>query len=488
MWVANSSAPPRRSHAAARTAARVSAQSSTRLATIVPGPITHERRRHPHPRGAAEQSPRPRPRSAARRADRRHGRQRLGQVVARVRYGVLRRPAALRRDVLAVRAAVPRPHGQAAGRPHRGHPARDRDRSDEPRAHVALDGRHDDGAQRPPEAPVRARRACSTAATAAARCGATTRSRSTRSSRASPRVGGARAVLVTFTVDDAGELQPRRDREISDGAGLHAHSRAHEDFDRGHPGSRRVRRRATARGSSRRSRPRSRSATATSPCGLRRRRRPGRTRCAAFKFSAHRHCAHCDIAYDDVIPNSFSFNSPVGACEQCRGFGRTIGIDYRLVIPDEEQDARRAARSSRGRRRAMRSAKTTCCATRSSAAFPSTCRGASSTTSSAHGSSTAKARGGRSKWYGVARFFAWLESKAYKMHVRVLLSKYRSYDACRACGGARLKPVVARCGGSGRWPTRRAVIEPRRSASAHICRRSTTRHSRRCRASRFTTS
>ena len=44
------------------------------------------------------------------------------------------------------------------------------------------------------------------------------------------------------------------------------------------------------------------------------------------------------------------------------------------------------------------------------------------------------------KWYGVARFFAWLESKAYKMHVRVLLSKYRSYDVCPACGGARLKP------------------------------------------------
>src|SRR6187551_2354321 len=41
---------------------------------------------------------------------------------------------------------------------------------------------------------------------------------------------------------------------------------------------------------------------------------------APLKFSAHRHCAHCDIAYDDCIPNTFSFNSPVGACEQCRGF------------------------------------------------------------------------------------------------------------------------------------------------------------------------
>ena len=43
-------------------------------------------------------------------------------------------------------------------------------------------------------------------------------------------------------------------------------------------------------------------------------------------------------------------------------------------------------------------------------------------------------------WYGVKRFFAWLETKAYKMHIRVLLSKYRAYTPCAACGGARLKP------------------------------------------------
>ena len=42
-------------------------------------------------------------------------------------------------------------------------------------------------------------------------------------------------------------------------------------------------------------------------------------------------------------------------------------------------------------------------------------------------------------WYGVRRFFAWLESRAYKMHVRVLLSKYRAYTPCTDCGGARLK-------------------------------------------------
>jgi excinuclease ABC subunit A len=49
-------------------------------------------------------------------------------------------------------------------------------------------------------------------------------------------------------------------------------------------------------------------------------------------------------------------------------------------------------------------------------------------------------RKGRKHWYGVKGYFTWLESKAYKMHVRVLLSRYRSYTECPACHGARLKP------------------------------------------------
>ena len=55
------------------------------------------------------------------------------------------------------------------------------------------------------------------------------------------------------------------------------------------------------------------------------------------------------------------------------------------------------------------------------------------------------------RWYGVQRFFGWLESKAYKMHIRVLLSRYRSYDQCPGCRGARLKPEALqwRLGGPG---------------------------------------
>ena len=54
-----------------------------------------------------------------------------------------------------------------------------------------------------------------------------------------------------------------------------------------------------------------------------------------WKYSDRLHCADCDIEYTDPLPSSFSFNSPLGACESCRGFGRVIGIDFGLVIPDE---------------------------------------------------------------------------------------------------------------------------------------------------------
>src|ERR1700683_5419184 len=55
---------------------------------------------------------------------------------------------------------------------------------------------------------------------------------------------------------------------------------------------------------------------------------------APWRFSTGLHCADCDIQYKDPSPSTFSFNSPIGACDTCRGFGRSIGVDYGLVIPD----------------------------------------------------------------------------------------------------------------------------------------------------------
>ena len=63
----------------------------------------------------------------------------------------------------------------------------------------------------------------------------------------------------------------------------------------------------------------------------------------AWRFSTDLHCATCDIHYSDPTPARFSFNSPIGACDACRGFGRVIGVDYGLVIPDEAKTLREGA-------------------------------------------------------------------------------------------------------------------------------------------------
>lgn len=139
-------------------------------------------------------------------------------------------------------------------------------------------------------------------------------------------------------------------------------------------------------------------------------------------------------------PALFSFNSPIGACSKCRGFGRVIEIDYRLVIPDEslsvDNGAIRAFHGevySESLRDLQRAAKKHKIRThipwsklkKKEQAF-------------IMGGEPGYAEG-HNQWYGVRRFFDWLESKIYKMHVRVFLSKFRSYSCCPDCNGARLK-------------------------------------------------
>ncbi len=166
-----------------------------------------------------------------------------------------------------------------------------------------------------------------------------------------------------------------------------------------------------------------------------------------WRFSSDLHCPDCDIAYQDPTPSLFSFNSPLGACDTCRGFGRVIGIDYGLVVPD-------AAKTLRGGAvKPWQSASYRECqddleqyARKRGVPLDVPWR----ELSDAHRrwvlegepewESWRKSWPG--VWYGVARFFAWLETKSYKMHVRVLLSRYRAYTPCLACGGARLKPAA----------------------------------------------
>ena len=142
----------------------------------------------------------------------------------------------------------------------------------------------------------------------------------------------------------------------------------------------------------------------------------------------------------------FSFNSPIGACENCRGFGKVIGIDYHKAIQDPTLSLKRGAvkpfQTTRGKdcqRDLILAAKT--------AGVPTTEPWHKLTKiqqdwviQGEHGDADELWKSGQ--WYGVRGFFDWMETKAYKMHVRVFLANYRAYTDCPDCDGTRLKPYA----------------------------------------------
>ncbi|MEL7297160.1 MAG: excinuclease ABC subunit UvrA [Pseudomonadota bacterium] len=156
-------------------------------------------------------------------------------------------------------------------------------------------------------------------------------------------------------------------------------------------------------------------------------------------FSSHLYDARTKVTYRDPTPSMFSFNSPLGACPTCRGFGRTMGIDYDLVIPDHRLSLRDGAIKpiQSGsfvdlQHRLVKRA----------SAFDVRVDVPYSDLNKRERNWLVEGEQGDDNhyWPGIKALFKWLESKAYKMHVRVLLSRYRSYETCRTCNGARLKP------------------------------------------------
>ncbi len=160
-----------------------------------------------------------------------------------------------------------------------------------------------------------------------------------------------------------------------------------------------------------------------------------------WRFSTGLHCPDSDLRYSEPIPSAFSFNSAVGACDTCRGFGRVIGVDWGLVIPNDKLTLRSGAIKpiqtpawQEAQDDLMRHAET--------AGIPRDTPWYQLTAEQKkwviEGSPNWNGKWNQ-QWYGIQRFFDYLESKAYKMHIRVLLSKYRSYTPCPVCAGARLK-------------------------------------------------
>ena len=164
-------------------------------------------------------------------------------------------------------------------------------------------------------------------------------------------------------------------------------------------------------------------------------RKPGK----AVQFSADFICASCDKHFREPTPSLFSFNSPLGACDACRGFGRTMGIDYNLVVPNESLSLAGGAikpwqtkTNEICQKDLLKFAK--------KHGIPLQTPWKKLTTKQKNWVLEGEGEWDGSHWYGVRRFFDWLETRSYKMHVRVLLSKYRSYTPCVTCSGARLKP------------------------------------------------
>ena len=160
-----------------------------------------------------------------------------------------------------------------------------------------------------------------------------------------------------------------------------------------------------------------------------------------WRFSTGLHCPDSDLRYADPQPALFSFNSAYGACETCRGFGRVIGVDYGLVIPDPRKTLRNGAIKTI-QTPAWKESQDDLMKYAGEAGIPRDTAWNQLTDAQrdwvVNGSPNWTGKWNH-QWYGIKRFFGYLESKAYKMHIRVLLSKYRSYTPCPICAGARLK-------------------------------------------------
>ena len=163
-------------------------------------------------------------------------------------------------------------------------------------------------------------------------------------------------------------------------------------------------------------------------------------------FSRSLACEDCQREYPLPEPRLYSFNSPLGACPACEGFGNVIDIDMDLVVPDPRKSLREGA-----------------IAPWNSPAYAHELEELLELApdygipvdkpfcelSEAH---LRLIRDGVPERHfgGLKGFFAWLERRKYKMHIRVFLSRWRSYRPCPACGGARLRPeaLATRVGGA----------------------------------------
>jgi excinuclease ABC subunit A len=152
-----------------------------------------------------------------------------------------------------------------------------------------------------------------------------------------------------------------------------------------------------------------------------------------WRFSHRFECKNCHIKYEEPEPPLFSFNNPFGACPRCQGFGNTIDFDLNLVIPDVTKTLSEGAIEpfTKPKYRPYQ-AELRKFARQSGVPFDVPWQDLSE-------KQRELVMEGEGKYPGIQGFFAALERKKYKLHVRVFLSRYRGYAVCPECGGGRLR-------------------------------------------------
>lgn len=139
-------------------------------------------------------------------------------------------------------------------------------------------------------------------------------------------------------------------------------------------------------------------------------------------------------------PALFSFNSPIGACPSCRGFGRVIGLDWKKIIPDPQQTlAGGAIAPFQGAiyGESQKDLVRICRKEGIPLDVPWAKLKPQQRKFLEEGDPSYQTGQWETKWYGIRGFFRWLESSTYKMHVRVFLSRWRAYEECPQCQGKR---------------------------------------------------
>ena len=158
-----------------------------------------------------------------------------------------------------------------------------------------------------------------------------------------------------------------------------------------------------------------------------------------LSFDIRFNCAKCGREFPEPEPQLFSFNSAVGACPTCEGFGRVSGLDPGKIVPDPRKSIDNGAIAcwqTPAYKELHRECRRACHARGIRTDVPYVDLPESSRRFIWDGDHEAAGNG----WIGVRGFFDWLETKRYKVHVRVMIARYRGYYPCPECGGKRLRP------------------------------------------------